>query len=88
MLNSIGIQMLELNPMVVKKPTEEPVGGRHQPTFMEVHERNNIAIKHQWVIFVARYDPFVPSNPHVEEALFNETFHARMVNVKARPWLH
>jgi hypothetical protein len=43
---------------------------------MEMHEQDNVAIGRHWLIFIAKYDPLVPPNPRVEEALLDETFHA------------
>jgi hypothetical protein len=40
----------------VKEPVEEVVGGRRQPVFIEVHERDDVAARHYWPIFIARYE--------------------------------
>ena len=44
MLNSVGIQMLQLQPVVVQQPSEESVGRSHEPTVMDGDEGDNVAI--------------------------------------------
>ena len=43
--STIGIQMLQLNPIVVQQPSEELVGRSHEPTLVEGDEGNDIAVR-------------------------------------------
>jgi hypothetical protein len=43
-LNPIGIQVLQLNLIVVEEPEEEAAGRSRVPALMEVHEWHHIAI--------------------------------------------
>ena len=43
-LDSIGIEVLQLDLVVVQQPPKKFVGGGREPTLMKVGERNHIAI--------------------------------------------
>ena len=44
MLNPIGIQMLQLKPVVVRQPSEESVERSHEPMLVEGDEGDDVAI--------------------------------------------
>jgi hypothetical protein len=43
-LDPIGIKVLQLDLVVIQEPSKEPMGRRHEPALMEVHEQHNVAI--------------------------------------------
>ena len=43
-LDSVGIEVLQLDLVVVQQPPKKSVGGGHEPTLMEVGERHHIAV--------------------------------------------
>ena len=44
-LDPIGVEVLQLDLVVVQQPLEKSVGGGHEPTLMEVSERYHIAVR-------------------------------------------
>ena len=71
MLIPVGIQMLQLKPIVVQQPSEELVGRSHEPTLVEGDEGDDIAVGRRWLILATRYDPLHHHGPCVEKALLN-----------------
>jgi hypothetical protein len=95
MLNSIGIQMLELNPIVVKKPMRNLWGK----TLAHVYGSAQTKRCSRWaprLIFVAKYDPFIPqtltwkrpflTRPSMREWLMSERDHSSIGEAKVAAW--
>ena len=70
-LNPIGIQMLQLKPIVVQQPLEESVGRSREPTLVEGDEGDDIAVGQRWLILATRYNPLHCRGPCTEKALLN-----------------
>jgi hypothetical protein len=80
-LNPIGIQMLQLDHVVVEEPQEEAVGRSCKPVIMKVHERHHVAIGwHQEVMAVGHY-PLVCSGPRAKKAMVDESLHMCMAAI-------
>jgi hypothetical protein len=56
-LNFVGIQVLQLNLVVVQQPPEGSVGRNREPVLVEGDERYDIAVRRRRCIIVARNDP-------------------------------
>ena len=64
------------------------MGRSHEPTLVEGDEGDDVAIGQRWHILATRYNQFHRHGPCTEKAFLNQTLHAHVENVRARPWLH
>jgi hypothetical protein len=56
--NRVGIEILHLNPIMMKEPTKEVARRHPEPPLMEVREADDITDERVWLVFVARDNPF------------------------------
>lgn len=56
-LNAIGVEVMELQVVLIEKPPEKPMGGDSQSPSMEPGEGHHIAIRGMRDVVAVRDDP-------------------------------
>ena len=72
MLVPIGVQVLQLDLIVVQQTLEERVGRNHESALVEGHEGGDIAVKRRRRILMAGHKPLRRIGPHVEKTTLDE----------------
>jgi hypothetical protein len=88
MLDPVGIQMPQLDLVLIKEPEQEAMGGSYESMLMEVHERHHITIRRRREPLIAREDPFERVSPRGQEPTMDETQHVRITACRATPQIH
>jgi hypothetical protein len=61
------------------------MGGDHKPMLVEVHEGDDVAIRRQRRLLIARQNPLHGCGPHAEKTMSDETLHALVQDLKTIP---
>ena len=88
MLDPIGVQVLQLDLIVVQQTLEEWVGRNREFTLMEEHEEDDVAIGQRRCILMARHKPLHRIGPPTKKTMLDEALHACMGNIRAIPRIH
>jgi hypothetical protein len=72
--NQARIEILHLNPIMVKNPTEEVARRHPEPQLVEVHEADDVTSRRVRLVFIARDNPLRLRGIHnrTEEPILNE----------------
>jgi hypothetical protein len=87
-LDPVGVQVLQLNVIVVQQPSEESVRGHRQAALVQGDKGNDIPILRHRLILVVRYKLLICSGPRTKEALPDKALHLRMSDIRMRPRLY
>ena len=85
MLDPVGIQVLQLDLVVVQQPLEEWLGRNHESTLMEGREGHDVAIGRRRRILATGHEPLRHVGPPTEKTALDEGLYARVGDVKAIP---
>ena len=88
MLDLVGVEMLQLNLIVVQQPQEEYVGRGCEPTLMEVGKRHYVAVRRLWQILLAGQQPLLGQGPCAKKPTTDEALHALEGDVRMAPRIH
>ena len=88
MLDPVGIEMLQLDLVVVQQPLKKFVGGGRESTFVKVGEQHHIVVGRLWQILLAGQQPLLSRGPCVEKTATNKAFHVLEGNVRVAPRIH
>ena len=86
MLDPVGVQVLQLDLIVVQQTLEERVGRNHESTLMEEHEGDDVAIGRRWRLLAARHKPLRRIGPPVEKTMLDKALHAHIEKVRLWFW--
>ena len=87
-LDPIGVQVLQLDLIVVQQAPKERVGRNYEFVLVEGHEGDNIAVRRRWHNLRARHKPLRRIGPPTEKTTLDEALHVRMGNIGAVPQIH
>ena len=85
MLDPVGVQMLQLNLLVVQQFPEERRARNHESTLVEGCEGHDVAIGWRRRILTTRHEPLYHVGPPMEKTTLDEALHARVGDVGAIP---
>ena len=85
MLDPIGVQVLQLDLIVVQQTPEEWVGRNHESVLVEGREGDDVAVGRCWCILTAGHKPLCRVGPPAEKTMLNEALQARIGNIRAIP---
>ena len=88
MLDRVGIQVLQLDLVMVQQPLEERVGRNHEPALMEGHEGHDVAVGRCRHLLTTGHEPLHRLSSPTEKTTLDEAIHARVGDVGAIPRLH
>ena len=88
MLDLVGIEVLQLNLVVVQQPSEKSMSGGSEPALMKVHERHHIAIGWRQHLLLAGQQPLLGRGPRTEKTTMDEALLALEGDVRMAPWIH
>ena len=87
-LDPVGVEMLQLDLVVVQQPSEKSMGGGSEPMLMEVRERHYKAVGWRRQILLIGQQPLLGQGPCAKKATTDEALHALEGDVRAAPWIH
>ena len=85
MLDPVGVQVLQLNLIVVQQTSEEWVGSNHESMLMEGRKGDDVAIGRHRRILTARNKPLYCISPPMEKTTLDEALQAHMGNIGVVP---
>ena len=85
MLDPVGVQVLQLNLIVVQQTSEEWVGSNHESMLMEGRKGDDVAVERRRRILTAGHKPLHRIGPPVEKTTLDKALHACMGNIGAVP---
>ena len=88
MLDPVGVQMLQLNLVVVQQSPKERMGRNHESALMEGHERHDVAVGRCRHLLMTGYEALHRVGPPMEKATLDKALHACVGDVRAIPRLH
>ena len=88
MLDPVGVQVLQLDLIVVQQTLEERVGRNRESALMEGREGDDVAIGRRQRILTAGHKPLRRIGPPVEKTTLDEALHVHIGNVGAMPRIH
>ena len=88
MLDPVGVEMLQLDLVIVQQPPKKFVGGGREPTLIEVGNRHHIAVERRRQILLTEQQPLLGRGPYMEKTMTDEAFHALEGDVGAAPRIH
>jgi len=84
-MDPIGVQVLQLDLIVVQQTLEERVGRNHESVLVEGHEGDDIAIGRRQCILTVGHKPLHHIGPPMEETMLDKALQARMGNIGVVP---
>ena len=75
MLDPIGVQVLQLNLIVVQQTSEEWVGSNHESALMEGRKGDDVAVGRRRCILTAGHKPLRRIGPPTEKTMLDEALH-------------
>ena len=85
MLDPIGLQVMQLNLIVVQQTLKEWVERNHESALMEGRKGDDVAVgRRQWIL-TTRHKPLHRIGPPTEKTTLDEALHVRMGNIRAVP---
>jgi len=88
MLDLVGVQMLQLNLIVLQQSLEEEMGRNHESTLVEGHKGHDVAIGQRWCILATGHQSLHRASPPVEKTTLDESLHAHIGDIGAVARLH
>ena len=88
MLDPVGVQVLQLDLIVVQQTPEERVGRNRESALVEGHEGDDIAVGRPWRILTAGHKPLRRNSPPAENTMLDEPIKQpnRSTNRVVRGW--
>jgi len=87
-LDPIGVQVLQLNLIVVQQTLEERVGRNHESALVEGREGDDVAIGRRWRILAVGHKPLRRIGPPIEKTTLDEALLACIGNIGVMPQIH
>jgi hypothetical protein len=84
-LNPIGIQVMQLDLVVMEEQEEETMRRHCETTLMEVHERHHVPGGWHQELMITGQLPLMHVDPRLKEATLNKVLHARELALRAVP---
>ena len=84
-LDPVGVQVLQLDLIVVQQTPEERVGRNHESVLVEGREGHDVAVGRCRGILTAGHKPLRRIGPPTENTMLDEALHARIGNVGVMP---
>ena len=88
MLDPIGVEVLQLNLVVVQQPLEERMRRDCEPALVEGCEGDDVTIGRHRHILVAKNQPLHRVDPPMKKTTLNEALHACVGDIRAVPCLY
>ena len=88
MLDSIGIEVLQLDLVVVQQPLKKSMSRGSEPALMEVHERYHVAVGRRWHILLTNQQPLLGRGPCTKKSTTDEALRTLEGDVRAAPRIH
>ena len=85
MLDPIGVQVLQLDPIVVQQTLEERVRRNRKSTLVEERKGNDIAVGWHRRILAARRKPLHHVGPPMENTMLDKAHQVCIGNIRAIP---
>jgi hypothetical protein len=78
-LNPIGIQVMQLDLIVMEEPEKEMMRRHRKTMLVEMHKRHHVTGGQRQELMITGQLPLTCVGPRVEEAALDEVLHAREV---------
>ena len=88
MLDLFGVQVLQLDLIVVQQTLEEWVGRNHESALVKGHKGDDVAVGRRRRILTAEHEPLRRIGPPMEKTTLDEALHVLMGNIRAIPQIH
>ena len=88
MLDLVGVQVLQLDLIVVQQTLEERVGRNRESMLVEGHEGDDVAVGRRRRILTIGHKPLRRIGPPMEKTTRDDSLHACMGNIRAVPRIH
>ena len=84
-LDPIGVEVLQLDPVVVQQPPKERMRRDCKPTLMEGHEGDDVTVERYRHLLMAENQPLHRVGPPAKKTMLDEALHACVGDVGAVP---
>ena len=88
MLDPVGVQVLQLDLIMVQQTLEEWVRRNCESTLVEEREGDNVAIRRRRCLLAAGHKPLHCIGPPMEKTMLDEALHVHIGNIGAMPRIH
>ena len=88
MLDPIRFEVLQLDQVVVEQPSKEWERRLREPTLVEGHKEEDVAVERRQRILMARYEPLLCFSSLADKPTLHKALQPHLGHLRAEPLCH